>query len=424
MERFLLEQYKYGWERTYMYELFDTNPDPGKTVAEKNWGLFFNNGTPKPAAKGISAMITLLKDAGGGTTNPGTLDYTLKDMPSTGDQLLLEKSNGKFYLALWNEVDNWNEKTDRAITYNDQNVTLSLGSIADKVVVYRPLTNGTTAIGTYDKVQNVKLGVPDHPLIVEITPAGKGGNGDVISVVASGDSYNGAPTMVFRVDGKEVYRTDVTAAHKTGQWQTYSWTAKDVLDGHRVEVGFVNDLYGGTATMDRNLMLKSVRVGDALLLNQETKMGSNGTKVFTVPHGPDTPPAVEVSSKITVNASGDSYKGAPEMIFRVDGHQVFSTAVTAAHSQGKWTDYTWTSPTSLNNSNLEIVFTNDLYEGSSSKDRNLWLKSVKVDDHSLLDREVNVFTDNGPIFHINLDAAHAVGLVGVAPPNDALHLGA
>jgi hypothetical protein len=442
MTRFLLEQYTHGWERTYVYELFDMKNNPAHTERESNWGLFDFNGNAKPAAKGIANMITLLEDTDTRPMTTGSLDYTLKGMPSNGDDLLLQKHNGKYYLVLWNDADNWDEKADRPISYGDQQVTLSLGSAAEKVAVYRPLTNGTTAVSSFDKVQDVKIGLPDHPVIVEITP-GKGGpitvpptdphpvppntTDDTVSVIASGDQYQGAPTMVFRVDGKEVFRTDVTGVHKTGGWQTYNWTSKEQLDGHKVEVGFVNDLYGGSTSADRNLWLKTVKVGSDVLLNSETNLASNGSKAFVAPkhdNSPTTPP-VEIGSKVTVMAAGDVYKGAPHMVFRVDGKEVFSTDVSVTHASGKWAEFTWTSKESLDGHKLDIAFTNDLYAGSPAADRNLWIKSIAVDDDLLMNKIVNMHSNSVQSFTVpDDDAPHLTSLVGVAHADNALLFGA
>jgi hypothetical protein len=169
MTRFLLDQYRYGWKRTYVYELLDMKDDPGKADRGKNWGLFFADGTPKPAARGIANIIALLKDQGA-PAHPGTLDYALKGLPADADELLFQKRDGKFYLVIWSDTKNWDEWSARGITSADQPVTLSLASAANSVTLFRPLTDGTKPVSTLSKVSEIDFSLPDHPVIIEITP--------------------------------------------------------------------------------------------------------------------------------------------------------------------------------------------------------------------------------------------------------------
>lgn len=170
MTRFLLEQFNAGYQRTFVYELLDLKADPAKTNLNYNFGLFDANGVAKPAAIGISNMIKLLQDPGPAFT-PKQLNYTLQGLPSTVHSLLLQKRNGHFFLALWNDADNWDETKDQAIHYSDVPVHLKVNQSISQIRTYRPLTNGTTALTTLNNTNDVTLQVPDHPLIIELTPA-------------------------------------------------------------------------------------------------------------------------------------------------------------------------------------------------------------------------------------------------------------
>jgi hypothetical protein len=169
--RLLLEQYARGVERTYLYELLDQAADPGMTDWQMHFGLFRADGTPKPAAEAIRAMTTLLRDDGRAFT-PGTLDYTLKGMPGTADDLLLQESDGTFDLILWNDADNWDDAGNIAVEAPAALVTLGLISATGTIRIYS-LSDGallTTHTGTAGP-QNITLALPDTPLLVEIRPA-------------------------------------------------------------------------------------------------------------------------------------------------------------------------------------------------------------------------------------------------------------
>ena len=72
--------------------------------------------------------------------------------------LLLQKSNGTFYLAVWDE---------RSTGIMDP-VTVNLGGTHASVTVYDP-TVGTTAARTLSNVSSVSLTLSDHPLILAIS---------------------------------------------------------------------------------------------------------------------------------------------------------------------------------------------------------------------------------------------------------------
>ncbi len=139
---------KDGDTKMYFYALFDDGSG--------NFGLMNQDGTAKQAGTALHDLTTILADTTASTT--GSLTYGLTGTTANDQSLLMEKSNGTFELVLWNE-------TDAA-----HNVTLTLGSAAQTVKVYDPMT-GTTAIATYSTATSVTIDVPTYPVIVEITPS-------------------------------------------------------------------------------------------------------------------------------------------------------------------------------------------------------------------------------------------------------------
>jgi hypothetical protein len=162
---------KAGASMVYMYELLDESPDPKMTNHEDHFGLFNNDGTPKKAAVSLHDLTTILADDGGlaSSFSSGTLAYSISNLPSTGNSMLLEKSDGSFYLAVWAEPAIWNPTTLQEIAVASTPVTVNLGQVAGSVEVYDPLI-GTAPIASYMDVSEVTLGITDHPLIIEIDP--------------------------------------------------------------------------------------------------------------------------------------------------------------------------------------------------------------------------------------------------------------
>jgi len=164
----LVDAYKAGVSATYLYELFDRDSSAGNTNPEANFGLFNSDGSPKLAATAIHNLTTVLADDGKGGLQPtDPLNYTLSNMPATGNSMVLGKSNGAYELVVWAEPKLWNDSTDTEVSNAAQTVTVNLGAVHHSVKVYDTLT-GTTAIASYTDVSTITIPVSDHPLIIEI----------------------------------------------------------------------------------------------------------------------------------------------------------------------------------------------------------------------------------------------------------------
>ncbi|MCA1415542.1 RHS repeat protein, partial [Bradyrhizobium sp. NBAIM20] len=164
----LVVAYKAGVSATYLYELFDRDSSAANTNPEANFGLFNSDGTPKLAATAIHNLTTILADDGKGGLQPtDPLNYTLSNMPATGNSMVLGKSNGAYELVVWAEPKLWNDATDTELSNAAQTVTVNLGAVHHTVKVYDTLT-GTTAIASYTDVSTITIPVSDHPVIIEI----------------------------------------------------------------------------------------------------------------------------------------------------------------------------------------------------------------------------------------------------------------
>ena len=167
----LLDAYQAGDAKTYLYELLDTNTGDGNN--EDNFGLFHSDGSAKPAAVAVHNLTSLLSDGGGNAYSFGTgsLGYSLSGMPSSGNSMLMQKSDGTYWLALWNDARVAGPNAGQVDTVANVGVTLNLDSAASSVNVFDPLT-GTSSVQSASNTRSVTLGLPDHPILVEITPGG------------------------------------------------------------------------------------------------------------------------------------------------------------------------------------------------------------------------------------------------------------
>jgi hypothetical protein len=143
-----LAQFKRGWAYTFVYELRDGEGSAG------DQGLY--HGTmPKLAATYLHNMTTILCDDYP-IAKPGSLTYVIPHGPATVHSLLLQKSNGRFELLVWNER-----------VRDSDVVTVDLGALQKTVKVY-DITSGTAPIRTLTQVASVQLTLSDHAMIIEI----------------------------------------------------------------------------------------------------------------------------------------------------------------------------------------------------------------------------------------------------------------
>jgi hypothetical protein len=145
-----LAAFKRGWSYTFIYMLHD---DPGQGY----WGLFHTDYTAKRSAICLHNLTTILADKTSST--PGSLNYSVPGEPATVHDLLLQKSNGSFELAVWGEQ-----------VSGSHDITVNLGASFANVNVYDP-TIGTSATQALSNVDSIPLTLSDHPLIIDIPAA-------------------------------------------------------------------------------------------------------------------------------------------------------------------------------------------------------------------------------------------------------------
>lgn len=129
--RTFLEHFRLGVRRTFIADLFDQGRMDPATTSE-GIGIIHSDGVPKPAFAALSRTMALLADAGPAFV-PARLSFSLSNASAAVHQLLLQKRNGLFYLALWREV----ESTDEDIS---ESVTLELTVAAKNITVFNPVS--------------------------------------------------------------------------------------------------------------------------------------------------------------------------------------------------------------------------------------------------------------------------------------------
>jgi hypothetical protein len=178
LPRQILEHYRRGMRLTTLYELMDVY-DPGQ--AHGGFGLIRRDLSRRPSFYTVKGLLNLLKDSSTSFT-PGSLDYavTVPSGNTTVRRLLFQKSNGEFYLVLWNEAFNWavNWSTQPASTSEVRTspirVSLQVNSAVSSITQYRyDEANNYTLVSTPISLQNgqVQIDVPDIPIFIKLSGA-------------------------------------------------------------------------------------------------------------------------------------------------------------------------------------------------------------------------------------------------------------
>ena len=184
LPRQFCEYFNHGIVRDFTYEFDDEFPDYKDserqgTNAEACFGIVRHDLTPKPAYYAEKNLIALLSEAHWDAaaqrwdkpkSSPDALRYSLGGSVGDVHHTLLQKSNGDFYLLLWQEVSSFDTTEKQDIVNPPAPVTLTLGMPMKSVALCQP-NKGLQWTPMVLHGRRLTLNVPDQLLVVRLTPA-------------------------------------------------------------------------------------------------------------------------------------------------------------------------------------------------------------------------------------------------------------
>lgn len=329
----LMDAFKNGVAQTFLYELFDEASDPTFTDKEAHFGLFNNDGSPKLVATAIHNLTTLLNDPNASQPfTPGSLTYSLDNMPSSASQLLLQKHDGTFDLALWDEHVIWDPTQQKQIASPTGDVTLNLGQSYAVVYVFDPLI-GTNPVATYTSVSQIHVSLTDHPLVIQV------------GATSSASSSAGAPTDTTPPGAPSIasFSPD-TALAGDGITNANKLTLMGTAEADTTVLIFDGAMQLGTATVDANgnwsfatgVLTDKTHIfsGNAVDAAGNVSVASSALSVTVDTVAPNAPVLLSgtLTSSNKVVVSGSAEAGSTIKLY--EGSTLLGTAVTA--SDGKW----------------------------------------------------------------------------------------
>ena len=174
------------------------------------------------------------------------------------------------------------------------------------------------------------LGVPaallQLPSATPPTPTGRvvttGAGSDTLRLDMSEDAYKGDAAFTVSVDGQQLGGTfTASASHAAHGSDSMILAGNWGAGSHTVSVNFVNDLYGGSPSADRNLYVDDI-VYDAVDTGQSAAMFTNQSRDFTVL---DTTPTVITvpgsQANVSVGVNGAIISaGSGDHLFLISGN--------------------------------------------------------------------------------------------------------
>lgn len=162
------------------FELYDRAVGDNRLIHQNgNWGLIRNTGSPKPAFNTLRDIVRLVEDPGAAFV-PKPLRFGLSGATTRVHHTLLQKRDGRYILALWQDAesfDNSNRTNGTDLLPPSVSIGVHLARSATSVRVFTPFFSdragkGQLPVAEYVDVSAFSLSVPDHVVLVEITLPG------------------------------------------------------------------------------------------------------------------------------------------------------------------------------------------------------------------------------------------------------------
>ncbi len=165
MPRLLLEQFRKGIERTYIYELIDDRVSG--IEARSGYGLVRADGSRKPAFSAVANLQRILSDRGAQPA-PVPFDYSVDGGGPDLRNMAFQKRDGTMLIALWVERSGYDLHARRAIDVPPQSATITVPSSSPLVKAYRWQDDGSVQESTQGASQTaVSISVTDSLTVLQ-----------------------------------------------------------------------------------------------------------------------------------------------------------------------------------------------------------------------------------------------------------------
>jgi endoglucanase len=285
--------------------------------------------------------------------------------------------------------------------------------------------NGVTTPVTVSDVATITPG----PVV---KPAATAPSTDTLTLDMAEDAYLGNAEFTVSVDGKQVGGTmTVTALNSAGAVEAFTLTGAWGTGAQAVTVNFINDAYGGSASKDRNLYVKSIVYNGEVQASGSATLLSNGGANFSVQAPPQTTATTTPSTAqtapadtLTLYVAEDYYLGDAQFSVTVDGKQVGGTlTATASHVAGDVQPITLYGNFGTGPQTVVVTFLNDANGGSPLLDRNLYVNAIDYNGVYTPVGAALLSTGNSSTTVVGASGTPATPLAPMAPAGELQYVG-
>ncbi|MEO0529858.1 MAG: hypothetical protein AAF266_04685, partial [Planctomycetota bacterium] len=209
----LLHLHRRGVARTFMYELVDDFANSTLDNKESNFGLIDTTGsdnnytiTPKPAYYAVKNLIDVLEEPGAGAFDMRELSYSVSGNTNGLETMVLQKSNGDFYLAAWLQHSVWDINTKTDLFPADQSITVNFGEAIQSAELIRPgsAVAGPQSVNSWTTPGSITFDASTEVQLLRLSPASPGSTkGLVIDDLADTSQIHSQSGWTFLPDTNE-----------------------------------------------------------------------------------------------------------------------------------------------------------------------------------------------------------------------------
>ena len=257
---------------------------------------------------------------------------------------------------------------------------------------------------------------------VVASPTVLGSGPDTLALQMAEDSWQGDAQFTVSVDGTQVGGVQTaTASHSAGASQTFDVEGAFGTGKHTVSVNFLNDAWGGSASMDRNLYLDSASIDGNTIAGAGATLGVDGpaSLTFGTAATPSTAGATSISGPkvigvgpdvLALQMAEDAWGGDAQYTVSVDGAQIGGVqTATASHSAGSAQTLDVDGNFGAGQHTVSVDFLNDAWGGSASTDRNLFVDNGAINGQTISGADLTLGVDGAQSFTFQEPTAPPTG---------------
>jgi hypothetical protein len=172
--RMVLEAFRFGIERTYLYQFADLWSDAEAAsrnypTAYNRFGLLRWNLAPKPSFIALRNLMRVVDADSAQVAAPGGLRYAFSGAGADLRSVLLRSADGSFRLAVWRDVSVWNRDTQQDLTPAADHVDVVMGQPVTQVQRFDPTSSDAPSY-TWINPRTIPLDLRGNVVVLKLTP--------------------------------------------------------------------------------------------------------------------------------------------------------------------------------------------------------------------------------------------------------------